>query len=201
MAAAQRSLTTSDGHELTADVAEPEGHPRGSVVLCHPHPLYGGNRFNHVVDALFRALPPAGWRALRFDFRAEHGGGTAERLDVVAAIDAVVRDDEPLIVVGYSFGAVVALNTADDRIAGLVAIAPPLAHMPTPTPTVPTLVLAPEHDQFCAPATAEPIVAGWPTGALEAIPGTDHSIAGRTANVVARTLEWIGEHADPPGAP
>ena len=73
---ATTSLRTSDGHTLAADLATAEGEPRGAVVLCHPHPQYGGNRFNNVVDALFRALPPAGFTTLR-DLGTE-GAGTAD---------------------------------------------------------------------------------------------------------------------------
>ena len=138
-------LTTADGHLLQADLAEPEGTVRGSVVVCHPHPLHGGNRHNTVVEAVFRALPATGFRALRFDFRAEHGDGVAETADVVAAIDAVAAGaaGRPTFVIGYSFGACVALRTVDPRVAAVVAIAPPLPTMPVEPPAVPVLVLSP----------------------------------------------------------
>ena len=50
-------LETSDGYRLTGDLAWPSGVLRGGVAICHPHPLYGGNRLNPVVDAVFSALP------------------------------------------------------------------------------------------------------------------------------------------------
>jgi len=55
-------------------------------VVCHPHPLYGGDMRNNVVDALVRALSETGVAAVRFDFRGvgrsggEHGEGETERL-------------------------------------------------------------------------------------------------------------------------
>ncbi|MFP5486676.1 MAG: alpha/beta hydrolase, partial [Acidimicrobiia bacterium] len=141
-------LATSDGHRLAADVALPHGRGvDGAVVLCHPHPQYGGNRFDAVVTTLFERLPPAGFAALRFDFRRDFGGGIGERLDVVAALDHLdtVADVDGLrrFVVGYSFGAAVALGTDDRRISAIGAVAPPLALTPTSEPHVPVLVLTP----------------------------------------------------------
>jgi alpha/beta superfamily hydrolase len=186
-------LQTADGQTLAADLADPAGDPRGGVVVCHPHPLYGGDRFHPVVDALFRALPAAGFRTLRFDFRAAHGGGVAERLDVVAALDALSGPESaglPLYVAGYSFGALVALGTDDARIAGIVAIAPPLTS-DTPAHAGPVLVLSPRHDQFCPPERAAAITAAWPATSVDAIEGADHFLVGAAAAVAGRTVAWL----------
>lgn len=188
------SLVTADGHTLAADVAEPDGPARGGVVVCHPHPLYGGNRHNPVVDAVFRALPPAGFRAVRFDFRAQHGGGVAEVADVSAALDHVASESAggPLFLVGYSFGAAVSLRTHDPRIAAIVAIAPPLGAMPVDEPpTVPVLALSPRHDQYCPPDVAAPIVATWPDATCEAVESADHFLAGHTDTVADRAVAWL----------
>jgi uncharacterized protein len=190
-------LTTADSHVLTADLALPIGGDdiHGAVVLCHPHPQYGGNRFNTVVDALFDALPIAGYAALRFDFRQEFGGGVDERLDVVAALDHLDSieqlDGAPRSVVGYSFGAAVALNTTDRRISAIGAIAPPLAMTDAHDPGVPVLVLTPRHDQFSPPGTTEPIVRRWPASQFDVIEGADHFLAGHTAGVAERVVAWL----------
>ena len=184
------TLHTTDGHALGADIAEATRSRRGVAVVCHPHPQYGGNRFNDVVDALFAALPAAGFDTIRFDFRAAHDNGVGERLDVVAAIDEVAADGVPLVVAGYSFGALVALSVRDPRIDAVVAVAPPLSAAVEPPP-VPTLVLAARHDQFCPFDTAEPIVAGWPTASVQVIESADHFLAGRTQAVATATVEWL----------
>jgi len=185
------SLHTSDGQRLAADVAEAEAEaPIGGVVLCHPQPMYGGNRFNIVVDALFSALPPAGFTTLRFDFRSAHDGGIGERLDVRAALDALAGDGVPLFVVGYSFGAVVALTTNDPRTAGIVAVAPPLTP-DVPAPTVPCLMLTPDHDQYCPPERASAIAGGWTGVEIEVVESADHFLAGRTAAVAQRSVAWL----------
>jgi alpha/beta superfamily hydrolase len=184
------TLHTADGQTLAADRAEPSGDVRGGVVVCHPHPLYGGNRFHPVVDALFRALPSAGFRTLRFDFRAAHDGGVAERLDLVAALDGLAADTSPLFVAGYSFGALVALATDDARIAGVVAIAPPLT-ADAPVHAGPALVLSPRHDQFCPPERATAITASWPDTTVDAIEGADHFLVGAAAAVAERAVTWL----------
>jgi len=47
----------------------PAGEPRGTAVIAHPHPLFGGTMTNKVVQTLARALVQTGWRAVRFNFR------------------------------------------------------------------------------------------------------------------------------------
>ena len=186
-------LTTSDGQLLDGDLAEASGSPRGAVVICHPHPLRGGDRFNTVVEAMFVALPASGFHALRFDFRAEHGGGVAERLDVVAALDHLA-DRYPgtaLHTAGYSFGAAVSLAVDDGRIVRKVAVAPPLSHMAVDPPRQPTLVLVAEHDQFCPPSVAEPIIATWPAATMEIIAAADHFLGGRAQTAAETAAAWL----------
>lgn len=185
-------LTTSDSHVLSADVVVPDEVSLGGVVVCHPHPAYGGNRFNNVVEVLFAALPAAGFAALRFDFRAGGGDGIAERIDTVAALDAIAeRVDAPLALAGYSFGAAVALAIVDQRVSAIVAVAPPLSMMPAPAPSVPTLVLTPRHDQFCAPDATRAIVESWVDCDFEPIEAADHFLIGHTADVAERATRWL----------
>lgn len=188
-------MQTSDGLDLIADLAV-TGDVAGGVVVCHPHPQYGGNRHDAVVGATCEALGALGLAWLRFDFRTEHDGGRAERLDVIAALDALAQaiPDRPLAVAGYSFGAAVALSTADWRIGAIAAIAPPLAlHPRPPRPVVPTLVLCPRHDQFSPPERTEPIVDGWPDATFEVVESADHFLHGRRGVVAERAAAWIAE--------
>lgn len=187
------TFTTGDGVELHGDLATTAA-PGAAAIVCHPHPQYGGNRFNNVVEALFETLPLAGVTALRFDFRTEFGGGVAEQGDATAAIDFVSDSaaNVPVFAVGYSFGAMVALALSDHRLAGKALVAPPLGAMDIePGTPCPTLVLTPAHDQFAPPATAEPIVTSWSDSAFETIDSVDHFIAGRTALVAERVAAWI----------
>ena len=186
------TLRTADGCVLAADLA-PADAATDALVVCHPHPQYGGDRTNPVVTALFERAAAAGMAALRFDFRRPFADGVAERQDVVAALDALA-DAAPLArlhLAGYSFGAAVALTVDDDRIASLVAVAPPLPMMPVEAPRRPTLVLVPEHDQFAPPSVTGPIVDAWPLATWRTIGMGDHFLAGRTAVVADQAIGWL----------
>jgi alpha/beta superfamily hydrolase len=197
-APASLPVTTPDGIELEGDVADALD-PHGAAVLLHPHPRFGGNRFNAVVAALFRALPAVGITALRIDFRpgagAPDGDLADERLDAVAAVDALGAHTPgiPRYLVGYSFGGLVALGVEHPDVAARVVIAPPLTVLPVRTPPpLPTLVLVAAFDNFAPPSTVAPIVAGWEDTTMEVIDAADHFMLGRAAEVAERTAAWLG---------
>jgi uncharacterized protein len=198
------SLLTADGHTLAGDLWVPEAACAAAVV-CHPHPAYGGDRRNVVVDALFRGLAGVGVAALRFDFRRTDEApvaGLAERADVVAAIHRLARAvdlDVPLYLVGYSFGADVALAVGDDRHAGWALVAPPFRFSGPARPGEgddrAVLVVAAEHDQFAPPSWVERTTRGWPDVTVEVAPMADHFLAG-SAGLVARTVAgWVVDRA------
>lgn len=189
-------LTTSDGCELEAAWSARPG-AQGVVVLTHPHPAYGGDMHNMVPAALARALPEHGFATLRFNFRGtgastgSHGGGDPERADVAAAITAAGRvfPDLPVLGVGYSFGADVLLGVDDTTMAAVVAVAPPLSVLPladlaAARTGTPTLVLAPEHDQFRPTADAIEATEDWPATRVRGVAGADHMLAGAAPRLV-----------------
>ncbi len=187
-----------DGLRLVGDIAMPTTVV-GAAVVCHPHPQYGGTRFDAVVSALYAALPSVGIATLRFDFRSQFSDGVGERLDALAAIDhiEVAAPGVPIAIIGYSFGAWVALGLDDERVTAVVAVAPPLSVMAaTSVPGVPTLVLTPAHDQFSPPGAIAPIVEDWRASGdasieFEVVEMADHFLAGRTAVVADRAASWL----------
>ena len=91
------------------------------MILCHPHPLYGGNMFNNVINALVGGFISVGFSTLRFNFRGvgrssgRFGQGIGERKDLDGAyryMKASLRPDSRLILCGYSFGAEVVVSYA-----------------------------------------------------------------------------------------
>src|SRR5262249_14596077 len=89
----EEQVTFSAGEiELEVLFATPAQPPTIGAVVCHPHPLYGGEMHNNVVSALVAAFQQQGIATLRFNFRGvgrsggSHGEGVAELEDVKAAV-------------------------------------------------------------------------------------------------------------------
>ena len=90
----------------------PGENVQGTVVIAHPHPLFGGSMHNKVVQTLARAFVQCGWRAVRFQFRGVgasegvHDEGRGEARDMLRVIEQVAAQG-PLALAGFSFGAFV----------------------------------------------------------------------------------------------
>jgi len=125
---------------LEAILGIPEGiGPFPAVIVCHPHPLYGGSMDNNVVNSLSEVLTQASLVSFKFNFRGvgrshgEYGDGIGEQEDVNAAISFVSTlsevDSKSIGLVGYSAGATFALPVGckDARIKALAAVSPPLS--------------------------------------------------------------------------
>ena len=111
-AATQKIALQGGAGLIEALLDEPSTAPRGTAVIAHPHPLFGGTMTNKVVQTLARALVQTGWRAVRFNFRGvgasagvydEGRGETADMLQVIGQ----VAPEGALAVAGFSFGAFV----------------------------------------------------------------------------------------------
>lgn len=219
---------SSDGIELEAEAAwpgatEPElsgvdggstgGTAAAVAVLSHPHPLYGGDMWNPLVDHLFRALPASGIATLRYNFRGtgrsggRHDDGKAEQLDAAAAFDAAVRlaadrssaaGAPPVVSAGWSFGGDVSLAADHDGLSAWIGIAAPLrivdpADMAAPRDPRPKLLLVPQHDQFRSPAEATEIASGWTNTRLEVIAGGDHFLMGHARAVADQIAGFVAD--------
>ncbi|MBT8350657.1 MAG: alpha/beta hydrolase, partial [Deltaproteobacteria bacterium] len=62
------------------------------VVITHPHPLYGGDMNNFIVDLIASAYKKKDFTTLRFNFRGtgksqgSYADGTGEQEDVCSAV-------------------------------------------------------------------------------------------------------------------
>jgi hypothetical protein len=124
--------------EAVVGFAGPTGAGPG-VLICHPHPQFGGSMDNNVVWALFDAFVEQGYLATAFNFRGvgrsggRHEDGEGEVQDVLGVLDWLEKRPETngcgLGILGYSFGAWVGLRAAvrDSRVRCVGAVAPPLA--------------------------------------------------------------------------
>jgi uncharacterized protein len=105
--------------------------PRRLVVLCHPHPLYGGSMHSPVPLAIAKTLADVASDAVawaRFDFRGvgrsegtyDDGRGEVEDARAVVAYLRAKAPGVPLSVCGHSFGSWVGLRAAAVSGAGAV---------------------------------------------------------------------------------
>ena len=162
---------------------------------------------NGVIVAVSQALTATGFVTLRFNFggvgqsQGVYSGGPEEIEDVRGAISTLLGHlppGTPVTLVGYSFGAWVALLVAPraPEVSHVVAIAPPLDFFDwsslAPVPQ-PVSVIAAAQDQFCAPAQLARIVHEHAerVRVQATISGADHSFSGLEELVAAACCDSI----------
>ena len=207
---------SSSGTELEGRLHFPDGEelPIGGVAVCHPHPQYGGDMDNTVVIEIVRALLDRGIAAMRFNFRGvgnsqgSYGGGTKERMDAIAAMNAVANNDlAPLKQVGlagYSFGGGVALGAAPEA-PGLAALAvvsaagegdldvEGLAKL-----TMPKLLVTGDADSFATVEKIEELAGLMPAPTeTEVYPRTDHFWWGSEQQMAERVARFFRASFEP----
>ncbi len=203
---------TADGLELEGEIREADREPRGTAVVCHAHPRHGGSKDHPVLWAIRNDLAAKrGLSVLAFNFRGVmgsegvYGGGEAELADAAAAIDRVREEAEgPTVLVGWSFGAWVALRLAitERQVAGAVLVGIPLAAFQSPDRplpslgeleglSIPVLLVAGDGDPYCPVPDLENL-AGWiPRGETLVVRGTDHYFGRREREVAALIGDWV----------
>lgn len=156
------------GPSIAARIHAPPGAER-AVLICHPHPLYGGSMHSPVPLALAKVLSDEvrdGVAWARFDFRGVGGSegtyddGQGEVEDALAVMAELrrVAPDAKLSVCGHSFGSWVALRAATrptqahapDRVlllAPSVRFEPRVGALPR-NPPRPTIFIG-DRDEFC----------------------------------------------------
>ena len=206
------TVTSSDGLKLEAALAAPSGlsGPKANVVLCHPHPKLGGTMNAPLLLALQEELVRRDYAVLRFNFRGigESEGQSSLGLEEVADAEGAIAHSRsldaelPVAVVGWSFGAVVALRTAarDDALAGCVAIAPAVKPKPDVSVglppahkvelDVPVLLVCAANDELVACDDCR----GWADEALAdkmIVDGANHFFWGKYETLGATVGGWL----------
>jgi alpha/beta superfamily hydrolase len=104
---------------LETVIEEPEDQaPREAVLICHPHPQFGGTMHNKVVYRMARGMRRAGAVAMRFNYRGVnmsegiYDNGIGELEDARAALDFLRAryPDLPFSLAGFSFGSRIILK-------------------------------------------------------------------------------------------
>jgi alpha/beta superfamily hydrolase len=134
-----------------------------------------------------------------------YGGGISEVLDVRAAIARAAEEVAAVIVVGWSFGASVALNeaVADERPRALALVGLPLEAPDVEVPSLPdaaalrslhqpVLLLCGDRDRFCAPARMAALGRLIPRASTLVVPEANHFFSRRERDAA----EAIGSFVD-----
>lgn len=190
--------------DIEIAIDAPAGPPRGTAIVAHPHPLFGGTLDNKVAQTLARATVASGFLSVRPNFRGvgatagEHDRGVGEVDDLLAVTVKFALPNLPLVLAGFSFGSYVQSRVAQ-RLSehGLVASRLVLVGTPAgkwPVPEVPsdTLVVHGELDETIALAQ----VLAWARPQelpVVVVPGADHFFHRRLTVIKRLVVDALAE--------
>ncbi len=176
------------------------------VVVTHPHPLYGGEMSNPVVQTIVEAYRGRGYSTLRFNFRGvgrsqgSHDQGRGEQEDVAGALahmDSLGK--KKLDLAGYSFGAWVNAQGIEryHLARRLIMVSPPVSFMDfrflRPNPKI-RLVVTGSRDDIAGARTVERLIAGWgPETVLKIIRDADHFYWGKTRELQSVVTDFLDQ--------
>jgi uncharacterized protein len=213
----ERSVVVKSG-ELTLDGLYHRGRRAPPCAIASPHPVLGGSMTVPAVAELAWALTRAGFPTLRFDYRgvgasqgrSRHGAGegriddvSEEAEDLRAAVEQLLLSTRAgaACAVGYSFGAAVALQAAEDAlIERLVLVAPPTALWDFSALRrfgKPVLVVCAHHDPLCDRSRLQ-----LPEGGQQAvIAHADHAFLRGLPELGKTVAAWVGSGPTRPDLP
>lgn len=188
-------LTAEDGHVLTAHRSEPDGAPRGAVIVVQE--IFGVNEHirsvtDRFAEAGFLAAAPALFDRVRRGVElaydadgAEAGKDLAWNLpiaeplaDLTATADVLAREvsgPAEVGIVGFCYGGMLSAAMASRRarhLGAAVAYYPSMAAqlLVKDQPHIPLLVHLGELDARVTPADGEALAARWPEAELHTYP-------------------------------
>jgi alpha/beta superfamily hydrolase len=195
--AEERIYFEAKGLKLEGLLGESTGDK--GVVICHPHPLYGGTMHNNVVKAVAHSYQEEEYTTLRFNFRGveksegDFDNGVGELEDVKAALQTLGKKHMDLA--GYSFGAWVnALGLAKfEEAQRLIMVSPPVSAIDFSfleySPKI-KLVICGSRDEIAEYKKVEKMLPKWNDQAVfRVIQGADHFYSGYEEDLI----DIIGE--------
>ena len=184
------------------------------MLLCHPHPLFGGTLHNKVVYHAMKTFTELGLPVLRFNFRGvgrsqgRHDHGRGEQDDTQAGVRWLAEEyGVPVLLAGFSFGAHVALRCGchESAVAALISLGTPVeagdrqyTYEFLKTCGKPKLFLSGARDPFgpidrveaALAEAAEPKQLRW-------IADADHFFVGKLADMQGALRDWLVDSALP----
>jgi len=180
------------------------------VVICHPHPLHGGNMDNNVVLSVAFALVEQGFATLRFNFRGvgnsqgQHTKGELEHQEALGALEMLKAwpgvNGRRLGLAGYSFGAGVILGSgALHKKAGAIALISPslraLESTPLKASKQPKLVITGDRDRLVQSPELHPLLESFSHPPIcQIVAGADHYWVGQEEQLSRQVTQFFLEH-------
>ena len=182
----ERSVFFNSGNFSIEGLLDNKSSDHG-LIVTHPHPLYGGDMHNLIVDIVRQVFAQQDFTTLRFNFRGtgnsqgHYDNGIGEQEDVLAAVNFLQsKGVDRIVLAGYSFGAWVSALASDrssDKMH-LVMISPPVAFIDfkdVPVLAPLKLIITGSRDEIAPAARVRELAPCWnPTAKLEIIDGADH---------------------------
>jgi alpha/beta superfamily hydrolase len=162
------------------------------VVVTHPHPLYGGDMYNLVVETIVHVYNIKGYSTLKFNFRGvgksqgQYDNGVGEQKDALAALSFLAdMGMEKIALAGYSFGAWVnahAVIQEDIFVENMMMVSPPVGFMDfnaINAMNVLKFVITGSRDDIAPAGIVKKMLPTWnPDARFEIIEGADHFYGG-----------------------
>lgn len=197
---------------LEGRIRAPKGAVR-AVLLCHPHPLYGGTMHSAVPLAIAKVLAERGEKTvatLRFNYRGvgasqgSYGDGLGETFDARAALRFLRAHapDARLSVCGYSFGTWVGLRAAaiERGVERVALVAPAVRIFDFVTEDAASLggkiaIYVGDADEFCDVEEAR--LLGSTIGAsVQVFEGSDHYFLRSRRKVAEAVVPFVAPEAE-----
>jgi alpha/beta superfamily hydrolase len=179
--------------------------PEKAVVITHPHPLFGGNMHNPVVETIRSAYFTSGYTTLRFNFRGvgasggAYGEGSGEQADLASALAFLAQEGLSRIdLAGYSFGAwIIGLGLARFAEARqAVMVSPPISLIDFAFLGYNSkirLIVTGSEDDIAPAVKIETMMKDWnPEAELKVIQGADHFYSTHQEQVAAAIIDFLG---------
>jgi len=190
---ARREFVAGPAGRIECAVDAAQGAARGTALVAHPHPLFGGSLDNKVAQTLSRSLAELGYVAWRPNFRGvgasegRHDEGRGEVADLAAVLAharAGASIADAVVLAGFSFGAAMQTLLAEQLraqgrpAARMVLVGIAVNHFTLPAVPADSLLIHGERDET-VPLAA---VLDWARPhelPVIVLPGADHFFHGR----------------------
>ncbi len=195
-----------DGDRVDGVIGQPSPGevPYPAVVVCHPHPLFGGDMNSSVVVAICRALAEREIASLRFNFRQPRevdGLNDSSARDVAVGLQLLdgweMVNSVRMGVAGYSFGGAAIARASTDLVPAraLAFVSPPVAAVENSTlgnDARPRYFVVGGRDKLVDPEALSEVVAGMKSQAtFETLDGADHMLVGYEGAIGDRVADFM----------